>query len=168
MRMQARDRNGSIFNRTAVGINKRTSYAIEIKFRLTRRVPTYSTRKLCSIGEPHWLGSNAKSVPPQSPGLARGTSAYPGFGSAKRFQLQRGCVRFQGGARFASMASSRWGATPSGLRFEDVHAPRVVAALQPWASRRNPVGIRLLDDLNLKDSTFPIGCGPFAPRNPPR
>src|SRR5579872_2552980 len=72
--------------------------------------------------------ANPKGIASCSPGL-RGTS-YPGKTEFKIHQPQRGCIPTTGKA-----------ATPLGLGFF-FGFPRVGAGRQPWASRRNPFGIR--------------------------
>ena len=69
----------------------------------------------------------------RSPGLVRGTSAYPGHLIENRPQPQRGCVA----------SRRRADTTPLGLKFRIEHRPRVGRRTsgQPWASGQNPVGI---------------------------
>jgi len=72
--------------------------------------------------------TNPNGIPSQSPGL-RGTS-YPGCIVREVFN-PNGVVSF---------GSRRCAATPLGLNHQSNCAPRVVAALQPWAEGHSPFG----------------------------
>jgi hypothetical protein len=78
---------------------------------------------------------NPKGIASSSPGL-RGTS-YPGSSFRKQFQPQRGC-----GLPVFCRGASESSRNPVGVVIFFGRFPRVARSSQPWASRRNPVGIQ--------------------------
>jgi len=73
---------------------------------------------------------NANGVPALSPGLRQGR--YPGWAHKLIFNPNGVASAFE-----------RSASTPLGLTIKSDSAPRVVAALQPWAERWNAVGVLL-------------------------
>ena len=77
--------------------------------------------------------SNPNGIPPQSPGL--GGTTYPGNNVHEAFSTPK--VLRQSSAIWAQ---PRWGCFEQGPKSQG--RPAAVAAGQPWAGGRNPVGIK--------------------------
>src|SRR6185503_8645428 len=103
----------------------------------SRRRLQFSDRLLSSSADAFEGRHNPKGIASQSPGL-RGTS-YPGFLWATRPTLKGLRPRCVPG-----WTQPRWGCD------RNQRPPRVVAALQPWALGRNPVGIHVCSHATMR------------------
>src|ERR1051326_2588968 len=75
-------------------------------------------------------GKNPKGIPPQSPGLR--ASRYPGATSLMNHNPERVAP---------PPSAANTGRNPVGVVNDYCELPRVAPGAQPWAERRNPVGI---------------------------
>jgi microcin C transport system substrate-binding protein len=98
-----------------------------------------TSKSTSSISVSEQNSANPEGVLSPSPGLARGTRAYPGKQIHPENQPQRGCVS---GTVSSPIPPAVADATPLGLAICPAHVPGWLrSAPRPWAERRNPVGI---------------------------